>query len=152
MTENRMGRYQSIKLLSVTSSAECNESTRQHMKENHMMNVRRKAGIIVTLIAMASLSLALTATPARAEPNPCAGRSDGGTNGRYWIPNSSGMVEIYGNWYNCSGGYGADRVKLIVKYGWDGPCITVPYGSTGFSSVANRDWGPDPRFDGWRRC
>ncbi|MBN6052427.1 hypothetical protein JYK22_10835, partial [Nonomuraea sp. RK-328] len=54
---------------------------------------------------------------------------------------------------SSTGGTGADRVKLIVGNGTDGPCITVPYGSTGSSTLQRPDlWPATPYYDGWRRC
>lgn len=121
------------------------------------MTVRTKVSTLAVLMATAAIGSAAVAVPAQAaptilEPNPCAGRNDGGTGGSYDIPNSSGMVMVYGTWYNCSGGAGADWVQLQINNGFDPPCISVPYGSTGSSSQANRDWGPDVTYGGWKRC
>ncbi|MDP4509348.1 hypothetical protein [Nonomuraea turcica] len=90
----------------------------------------------------------VAAGPAAAEPNPCLGRGDGGTGGT--IRKSSASSTIYGTWYNCSGGTGLDYVKIIVSGASDGPCIWVPYGTTG-SSTFDRI-GLRPTYDGWRRC
>ncbi|WP_433366696.1 hypothetical protein [Streptosporangium sp. CA-115845] len=113
---------------------------------------------ITRTIAIASagavLSLGLSATTANAEPNPCAGRSsDSGSGGSI---GTIDPVTVYGTWYNCGGGTGADRKKLNIANADDGPCITIPYGSTGSSTVSRYRYisgvGPAPRYNGWISC
>jgi hypothetical protein len=89
------------------------------------------------------------------EPNPCAGRTtDSGTGG-----NLGGWSDrvIYGTWYNCGRTPGTDHVKIDVAGGYDGPCISVGYGSTGSSQFDATSWLPSlpgqvPWYAGWKRC
>jgi hypothetical protein len=98
--------------------------------------------------------LALMSLPAQAqplEPNPCLGRSDSGVGGS--IPSGDNHATIYGTWYNCSGGTGSDHVKIDVQNGSDGPCISVPYGTTGSSNFFRSSFtGGNPTYRGWIRC
>jgi hypothetical protein len=112
--------------------------------------VTRLAVLTITLAAFLSMSV----TAAQAEPNPCGSSTrDRGTGGDYYDGSAAdwNYRKIYGNWYNC-GGSGADRVKLVVSSDYDGPCITVPYGSTGYSEVSRKYKVWPPHYDGWKRC
>jgi hypothetical protein len=118
---------------------------------------KRRTALALTALAVGFPILAQV-SPASAEPNPCAGRSghDVGVGGDYYNGMSRNhqwsIRVIYGTWYNCGGNPGADRVKLVVSGDNDGPCITVPYGSTG-SSVLTREYKLwPPHYDGWKRC
>jgi hypothetical protein len=95
--------------------------------------------------------------PAIFEPNPCQGRGDGGSGGDYYNgPTVDGQWSkryVYGTWYNCGGTPGqADRVQMDISTDTDGPCITVPYGSTGSSGVTRLYRLIPPHFRGWKRC
>ena len=107
------------------------------------------AAAIAAIAAVASMTVVGLASPAMAEPNPCSGVSgDKGTGGD--LPTSDGLNHVvYGNWWNCSGGTGADRVRLNVTAGLDGNCITVPYGSSRYSETNTIVPG---RYGGWARC
>lgn len=89
------------------------------------------------------------ASAARAEPNPCAGQGDHGIGGSYDV-DPDGTV-VWGMWYNCSGGTGADRVRLKIAHHADPDCITVPYGTYGYSSMDISRWVL-PSYQGWERC
>ncbi|GAB1817884.1 hypothetical protein [Herbidospora sp. RD11066] len=117
--------------------------------------LNRSSGGAGKALALTIGAIVLTAgltAPAQAEPNPCAGRnSDSGTGGTI---TNGGFKTIFGTWYNCGGGTGADRRRINVKNGADGPCITIGYGSTESSSF-NRNLyvpGVPPRYDGWISC
>jgi hypothetical protein len=118
---------------------------------------KRGAALVLTAVAAAA-AMATVASPAFAEPNPCAGRNgDQGTGGDYnrgLTPNHEWSIQqIYGTWYNCGGPAGqADRVRLVISTDTDGPCITVPYGSTGSSTETRQFKVIAPHYDGWKRC
>jgi hypothetical protein len=118
---------------------------------------------VVAVVGGLALSLGMFMSPANAagtadrllEPNPCAGRTtDSGTGG-----NLGGWSDrvIYGTWYNCGRTPGTDHVKIDVANGYDGPCISVGYGSTGSSQFEATSWlpripGQAPWYAGWKRC
>lgn len=61
-----------------------------------------------------------------------------------------------GSWWNCSGGVGNDRGRMLIAMGEDGPCITVPFGQVK-SSKKTEDyhaWNSSHhrRFERWSRC
>jgi len=114
--------------------------------------------ILTTMAAVVGglvLSIGISVPSASAEPNPCAGRSsDSGTGGNLgsWYNR-----QIYGTWYNCGASAGTDRVKIDVTNGYDGPCISVGYGSTGSVQFEPGSWLPQvpgnvPWYGGWKRC
>lgn len=111
--------------------------------------------LALTTAASAFFALGPVST-ASAEPNPCAGRSDGGTggdrNGGLTPDHEWNKRIIWGIWYNCSGGTGADRVRLVISTDTDGPCITVPYGTLEYSEVVRKYKVWAPHYDGWKRC
>ena len=113
----------------------------------------KKPAVGVALAALLFAAVALPADSARAEPNPCAGRStDSGTGGQ---DGPTVRKHIYGTWYNCGSTAGTDHVKIDVGRSVDGPCIAVPYGSTGssdFYRAAYIPTGPAPFYEGWKRC
>ncbi|WP_162795502.1 hypothetical protein [Nonomuraea lactucae] len=123
-----------------------------------MGSPRTKARAVLGLVATLSFAFSglAYAGPAVAEPNPCLGRSDGGSGGDYYDGISAdhqwSIRRIYGTWYNCSGGTGPDRVQIVVSTDTDGPCITVPYGTDGFSTFTRKYKVWSPHFDGWKRC
>jgi hypothetical protein len=123
------------------------------------MNLSRaKSRTILALTAAAALAFPVLGqvSPASAEPNPCTNRSDGGSGGDYYKGISANhewsIRVIYGTWFNCSNGTGADRVKLVISTDTDGPCITVPYGTSGSSTVTRQYKVWPPHYDGWKRC
>lgn len=111
------------------------------------------------LLAVAGMVLGgvTVASNAQAEPNPCAGHSDGGTGGAYKTGASGGVqyVHIYGTYYNCSGTSGAaDRRRIDVSGGAsDTPCISIPYGT---SKSVDYEYGytlpPQPGYRKWYAC
>ncbi|MBG0827654.1 hypothetical protein HS041_07750 [Planomonospora sp. ID67723] len=123
-----------------------------------MSSSHRKTRTLLGLATALAFAVpgAAHASAAAAEPNPCAGRGDGGTGGDYYdgisVDHNWSHRRIYGTWYNCSGGTGADRVRIVVSTDNDGPCITVPYGRDAFSSFIRKYKVWAPHYDGWKRC
>jgi hypothetical protein len=105
----------------------------------------------IALLATVFAAPASAATPR--EPNPCAGRNvDSGTGGQDGAPL---YKHVYGTWWNCGRTAGTDHVKINVVNAADGPCIAVPYGSTGSSDLHRSPWdpfSPDVKFGSWIRC
>ncbi len=123
-----------------------------------MLNSSHRLRRAAAVGAGAVLSLSVLAAPANAapafEPNPCSGRSDGGSGGTL---GSNDPFTIYGTWYNCSGGTGVDKVQIDVANADDGPCISVPYGTSGSSTFKRYSYvtyplGPGAKFRAWKRC
>lgn len=140
------------------SSQETSSGKEFHPAQNWKVDMlgRSKSLAMFTAAVAVCATLAVGASPAGAEPNPCQGRSGDSGTGSQSSSLSNGLrtTRVWGTWYNCAHSGQADRVKIVVSWGNDGQCITAPPGQeTSYTFTQSwPSWQPAPTFRKWQRC